>query len=49
MVRSADAHSPHELELARSHQPPEGWLEREDVFNTRNTEVEEYFSRRKRC
>lgn len=47
-----DAHSPHELELARSHLPVarKGWLEREDVFNTRTiAEVEEYFSRRKRC
>jgi DNA polymerase (family 10) len=46
-----DAHSPHELELARSHLPVarKGWLEREDVFNTRTiAEVEEYFSRRKR-
>ena len=32
-----DAHSPHELNLARSHLPVarKGWLEREDVFNTR--------------
>ncbi|NLY89217.1 MAG: hypothetical protein GX085_06300, partial [Firmicutes bacterium] len=45
-----DAHSPHELNLARSHLPVarKGWLEREDVFNTRATgEVEEYLSGRK--
>ncbi len=45
-----DAHSPHELNLARSHLPVarKGWLEREDVFNTRTIrEVEEYFSGRR--
>lgn len=45
-----DAHSPHELDLARSHLPVarKGWLERKDVFNTRTAvEAAEYFSRRK--
>ena len=45
-----DAHSPHELDLARSHLPVarKGWLERKNVFNTRTAvEAAEYFSRRK--
>lgn len=45
-----DAHSPRELELARSHLPVarKGWLEKKDVFNTRTTvEVAEYLAARK--
>lgn len=46
-----DAHSPHELDLARSSLPVarKGWLEKKDIFNTRTAaEVEKYFSGRKR-